>query len=177
MKTSTAKRKKLTLALSVMALAAMFALAGCSASNDEVMQKLDSLETQVDELQAQGEEMAANADSATTQDSGSAPATVADFESELASLEQSVTKALTAVENVVVSGDADARAAAYREAMAPLEALDGKLDLLDDSLEAAYANGSLNQVEYQALETALEVLENQLDQAEDALEIRLGIND
>lgn len=197
MKKTTIARKRASVVLTVVALAAMFALAGCAASgsNDEVLQKLDSMQTQMDEMDARIDQLAtdssnqdavADDQAAVTEDAkasdskqGETPksSSVSDFEAQLASLEKKVDDAVAAADGAAVPENAADRPGAYHDAVAPLEKLDNQLDKFDDALEAAYRNGSMTQEEFWKLEKAESMLETKLEKAEDNLELRMGVDD
>ncbi|MBJ8007883.1 MULTISPECIES: hypothetical protein [Bacillus cereus group] len=58
-----------------------------------------------------------------------------------------------------------------------IDQLDDKIDLSDDQLEADYHAGTITVEQYQIQEREQDILEDQLEQAENALEIRFGIDD
>lgn len=58
-----------------------------------------------------------------------------------------------------------------------LDAVDDKLDVLDDEFEHDYEAGNLSFKTYKSRERAIEKLEDQLDLAEDALENKFEIDD
>ncbi|OFD40783.1 hypothetical protein BWGOE3_31580 [Bacillus mycoides] len=58
-----------------------------------------------------------------------------------------------------------------------IDQLDDKIDLSDDQLEADYHAGTITVEQYQIQEREQDILEDQLEQAENALEVRFGIDD
>ncbi|MGH0515313.1 hypothetical protein [Bacillus cereus] len=65
----------------------------------------------------------------------------------------------------------------YLAAKKEIDQLDDKIDLSDDQLEADYHAGTITVEQYQIQEREQDILEDQLEQAENALEVRFGIDD
>lgn len=66
---------------------------------------------------------------------------------------------------------------AYLAVKKEIDQLDDKIDLSDDQLEADYHAGTITVEQYQIQEREQDILEDQLEQAENALEVRFGIDD
>jgi len=65
----------------------------------------------------------------------------------------------------------------YLAAKKEIDQLDDKIDLSDDQLEADFHAGTITVEQYQIQEREQDILEDQLEQAENALEVRFGIDD
>lgn len=65
----------------------------------------------------------------------------------------------------------------YLAAKKEIDQLDDKIDLSDNQLEADYYAGTITVEQYQIQEREQDILEDQLEQAENALEVRFGIDD
>lgn len=159
-------------------------LAGCSSSNSdqEILDKLNQMETEINQLQSQqsGEAAATGTQSDATTNAGTASSdntTETDFESAIADFESRATAAADTANAVAVPQDSAARPQAYFDAKAPLETLQNESDMLEDRIEAAYRQGSLDRETFWNYDNRLNAAENTLDRAEDDLELRMGVDD
>lgn len=175
------------------------ALTGCAApqnNNDEVIAKLDEMQAQIDELEASqsatdAADDAAAADSANAADdttktddaaqkdsaAKSAASSVDDFTVQMEDLAKRADDAAATAGKVAVPSSAADRPQAYFDAKAPLESLEHELDVLDDAIEAAYAQGSITREDVWTLEQREDAIDDVLDRAEDDLELRMGVDD
>lgn len=165
-------------------------LAGCSSSNSdqEILDKLNQMETEINQLQSQqsGDAAATGTQSDATTNAGVDPnastassgdAAETDFESAIADFESRATAAADTANAVAVPQDSAARPQAYFDAKAPLETLQNESDMLEDRIEAAYRQGSLDRETLWSYDNRLNAAENTLDRAEDDLELRMGVDD
>ncbi|WP_042349283.1 hypothetical protein [Bacillus massiliigorillae] len=93
-----------------------------------------------------------------------------DFSAEVAAM-------IKKAESTKPIGTKDENLNTYLAVKQEIEQLDDSMDAYDDQLEADYHAGNLTAEQYQTQERKLDALEDQLDQAENALEIRFGIDD
>lgn len=165
-------------------------LAGCSSSSSdqEILDKLNQMETEINQLQDQqsGDAAATGAQSDAATNGGADPdagtassdgAADTDFESAIADFESRATAAADTANAVAVPQDYAARPQAYFDAKAPLETLQSEGDMLEDQIEAAYRQGSLDRETFWNYDNRLNTAENTLDSAEDQLETRMGVDD
>ena len=163
-------------------------LAGCSSSNSdqEILDKLNQMETEIAELKgaqaADGGQAAAgaaaegqNAPASATDDT--AAATGDDFEAMLADLETRAAAAVETAGAVAVPQDPATRPQAYFDAKAPLESLEHEADQLEDRLEAQYRQGALERDAFWSYDQRVSAVEDSLDRAADDLELRMGVDD
>ena len=174
------------------------ALTGCAApqnNNDEVLAKLDQMQAQIDEMEASQNDApaddaaepaaddaaaadAAKADDAAKESSAAtSTSTVDDFTAQMDDLAKRADDAAATAGKVAVPSNAADRPQAYFDAKAPLESLEHELDVLDDAIEAAYAQGSITREDVWALEKQEDAIDDVLDRAEDDLEMRMGVDD
>ncbi|MBM6699031.1 hypothetical protein H7U32_01545 [Bifidobacterium pullorum subsp. saeculare] len=171
-----------TIAASLAALTTLAGLAGCSStsSDERVLDKLDGIERRLDDLESRqgaGSGGAASPDDAGDNGATTSGGTAADLERAVADYEaKAKAAAATAGQAAVPSTPAD-RPKAYVEAKAPLETLSHQIDELDDRLEAAVMQGSIDRTTYFSLEQRLDQADDTLDQAEDRLEAAMGVDD
>ena len=154
---------------------------------DEVLERLDEMQAQIDALEANqndGESNSSTDDTSATDDTtdtqsetSSDASSMSDFEAQLEDLSARVDEAVATAAAVEVPTNAADRPQAYFDAKAPLEKLENELDSIDDAIELAYRQGLLTQSEVWALEVQEDAIEDALDQAEDDLEIRMGVDD
>ena len=154
-------------------------LAGCSSSNtdQEILDKLNQMETEIAELkgtQAPGGDQAVDAASSASTDANAA---VSDFETPIADLESRAAAAVETADAVAVPQAAADRPQAYFDAKAPLDALESEADRLEDQLEAQYRQGALERDAFWGFDQRLNAIEDSLDNAADRLELRMGVDD
>lgn len=168
-------------------------LAGCSSSSQDqqILDKLNQMETEIAQLQGQQSDDTASGtetqDDATANDASSQSAATAtdasgtaansDFEAAIADFESRASAAADTANAVAVPQDYAARPQAYFDAKAPLETLQNEGDMLEDQIEAAYRQGSLDRETFWSYDNRLNAAENVLDRAEDDLELRMGVDD
>lgn len=161
-------------------------LAGCSSSNSdqEILDKLNRMETEIAELkssQAPSGDQAADASVTGGQASPAATDGAAaaddDFEATLSDLETRAATAVQTADAVAVPQDPAARPQAYFDAKAPLETLEHEADQLEDRLEAQYRQGALDRDAFWGFDQRVSAVEDSLDRAADSLEQRMGVDD
>lgn len=162
-------------------------LAGCSSSNtdQEILDKLNRMETEIAELKGAqasdgGQTGSAAADSTVAgQDAVANPSDAADTDLEAAIVDletRSISAFQAALATAVPSAIAD-RPQAYVDAKAPLESLEHEADLLEDQVEAHYRQGTIDQSTFWSYDKRLSEVERSLDEASDNLERRMGVDD
>ena len=154
-------------------------LAGCSSSNSdqEILDKLNRMETEIAELkssQAPSGDQAADASPAATDGAAAADD---DFEATLSDLETRAATAVQTADAVAVPQDPAARPQAYFDAKAPLETFEHEADQLEDRLEAQYRQGALDRDAFWGFDQRVSAVEDSLDRAADSLEQRMGVDD
>lgn len=161
-------------------------LAGCSSSNSdqEILDKLNRMETEIAELkssQAPSGDQAADASATGGQASAAATDGAAaaddDFEATLSDLETRAATAVQTADAVAVPQDPAARPQAYFDAKAPLETFEHEADQLEDRLEAQYRQGALDRDAFWGFDQRVSAVEDSLDRAADSLEQRMGVDD
>ena len=161
-------------------------LAGCSSSNSdqEILDKLNRMETEIAELkssQAPSGDQAADASATGGQASPAATDGAAaaddDFEATLSDLETRAATAVQTADAVAVPQDPAARPQAYFDAKAPLETFEHEADQLEDRLEAQYRQGALDRDAFWGFDQRVSAVEDSLDRAADSLEQRMGVDD
>ena len=161
-------------------------LAGCSSSNSdqEILDKLNRMETEIAELkssQAPSGDQAADASATVGQASPAATDGAAaaddDFEATLSDLETRAATAVQTADAVAVPQDPAARPQAYFDAKAPLETFEHEADQLEDRLEAQYRQGALDRDAFWGFDQRVSAVEDSLDRAVDSLEQRMGVDD
>lgn len=179
------------IATSVVSLAALSMLAGCSSSTsaeDRILAKLDSMQQEIDDLKngrdtgsSTGSNDAKGPDSgsqATDSGNGSNGTTSSnDFEKTIADLEKRAASASDAAKKAAVPSNPADRPRAYMDAKAPLEKLDNETDLVDDQLEAAMRSNQIDRQTYFQYEQRLDAIDDTLDRADDHLELSMGVDD
>ncbi len=178
--TSTTKSplRNLVIGICTLLLAAgvVFALSGCSASSSEA---------RVAELEAEVERLQGELDTEQTDSTSSAAQTTADASSVQTSFEDTTVQdisdraedLITRAEAADVSSDHDTKIKAFFELDSEFNQLENELDAYEDQQEANYRSGSLTWDEYRAIEREIDQVEDRLDYAQDALELRFGIDD
>lgn len=144
--------KKLSLILCL----GLFVLAGCSDNDDD----FDRLEDRVEALEKQSLKTNGQNGSDTSNDKASEEK---DFSTQVADMVKSL-EAITTVDQ-------------YQPIKLDLEALEDEMDLYDDTKEKEYRASTITKSAYRTIEANIEGWENQLDTAQDALELKLGIDD
>lgn len=144
--------KKLSLILCL----GLFVLAGCSDNDDDY----DRLEDRVEALEKQSMKTNGQNGSDTSNDKASEEK---DFSTQVADMVKSL-EAITTVDQ-------------YQPIKLDLEALEDEMDLYDDTKEKEYRASTITKSAYRTIEANIEGWENQLDTAQDALELKLGIDD
>lgn len=144
--------KKLSLILCL----GLFVLAGCSDNDDDY----DRLEDRVEALEKQSLKTNGQNGSDTSNDKASEEK---DFSTQVADMVKSL-EAITTVDQ-------------YQPIKLDLEALEDEMDLYDDTKEKEYRASTITKSAYRTIEANIEGWENQLDTAQDALELKLGIDD
>lgn len=161
-------------------------LAGCSSSNtdQEILDKLNQMETEIAELkgsQAPSGDQAADASATGGQASPAATDGAAaaddDFEATLSDLETRAASAVETADAVAVPQDPAARPQVYFDAKAPLETLEHEADQLEDQLEAQYRQGTIERDAFWDYDQRVSAIEDSLDAAADRLELRMGVDD
>lgn len=167
-------------------------LAGCSSSNtdQEILDKLNQMETEIAEFKgSQAENGNQSADAAASDQDASAAsadstgadsstdAADGDIEATLADLETRAAAAVQTADAAAVPQDASARPQAYLDAKAPLETLEHEADQLEDQLEMQYRQGSLERDTFWGYDQRVSAVEDSLDGASDRLELRMGVDD
>lgn len=164
-------------------------LAGCSSSNtdQEILDKLNQMETEIAELKgsqaASGDQAAATGDqgatAASSTDAASAGTADAggDIEATIADLETRAASAVETADAIAVPQDPAARPQAYFDAKAPLETLEHEADQLEDQLEAQYRQGTIERDAFWGYDQRVSAIEDSLDAAADRLELRMGVDD
>lgn len=165
-------------------------LAGCSSSNSdqEILDKLNRMETEIAELKgsqaASGDQTAAAGDQGATAASGADAAASAgtadaggDIEATIADLETRAASAVETADAVAVPQDPATRPQAYFDAKAPLETLEHEADQLEDQLEAQYRQGTIERDAFWDYDQRVSAIEDSLDAAADRLELRMGVDD
>lgn len=164
-------------------------LAGCSSSNtdQEILDKLNQMETEIAELKgsqaASGDQAAATGDqgatAASSTDAASADTADAggDIEATIADLETRAASAVETADAIAVPQDPAARPQAYFDAKAPLETLEHEADQLEDRLEAQYRQGTIERDAFWGYDQRVSAIEDSLDAAADRLELRMGVDD
>lgn len=161
-------------------------LAGCSSSNtdQEILDKLNRMETEIAELKGaqasdggQTADAAASGQNAASSASTDTSAAASDFETPIADLESRAATAVETADAVAVPQAAADRPQAYFDAKAPLDALESEADRLEDQLEAQYRQGALERDAFWGFDQRLNAIEDSLDNAADRLELRMGVDD
>lgn len=161
-------------------------LAGCSSSNSdqEILDKLNRMETEIAELKgsqtASGDQAAdasATGGQASPAATDGAAAADDDFEATLSDLETRAATAVQTADAVAVPQDPAARPQAYFDAKAPLETFEHEADQLEDRLEAQYRQGALDRDAFWGFDQRVNAVEDSLDRAADSLEQRMGVDD
>ena len=81
------------------------------------------------------------------------------------------------VENYTVNGTAEENRAAYMAVDQEIELIEDQIDQYDDGIEADYYAGTMTQAEYQEKKYQLDQFEHRLDVAEEALQLKSGLDD
>lgn len=168
-------------------------LAGCSSSNtdQQILDKLNQVETELDELKenqsgstdasgaadnASGtaSDQNASSDNGTLQDTA---ASSADMEAAIADFETRAAEAVSTADAVAVPQNSNDRVQAYFDAKAPLETLEHESDSLEDQAEALYRQGAIDQTTFWQYDQRISAAEDSLDNAADRLEQRMGVDD
>lgn len=165
-------------------------LAGCSSSNSdqEILDKLDQMESEIAALEQSGQAASGDAvDAAATAGSDAsasstevqpAPNTgTTDLDSTIADLEARAAAAIQTADAATVPQAAADRPQAYFDAKAPLEALENEVDMLEDQLEMGYRDGSIDRDAFWGFDQRVNAVENSLDTASDRLEMSMGVDD
>ena len=178
MKKTDIARKGAVLALT--GALALTCLAGCSDDSEEqeqkaqetqaVMEKLDALQAQMDGIEAYlvGEE---------DDQPQIVMAGVTNFQQflkQLDQLEDRVSTAAVAADSAAVPEGDDERPAAYFEAIAPLEELQGDLALIEDAFITAHGKGTVKSSELWQLEARKDEIEDRISLAKDSLRFRMA---
>lgn len=176
-------------------------LAGCSSSNtdQEILDKLNQVETELAELKgnqsgntdasgaadgtsetgADASSAAANQNAAATNGSAQSAAatTSADMEAAIADYEARVADAVATADAVAAPQNPNDRVQTYFDAKAPLEVLEHESDTLEDQAEALYYQGAIDQATFWKYDQRISAADDSLDKAADGLEWRLGVDD
>lgn len=158
-------------------------LAGCSSSSadQEILDKLNQMETEISELKgdqlATDQQTDAASGDAAANDAAATASAGADLEATIADLESRAAAAVETANGAAVPQNAADRPQAYFDAKAPLETLEQEADQLEDQLEAQYRQGSLDRETFWSYDHRVSAVEDSLDNAGDQLELRMGVDD
>ena len=98
-----------------------------------------------------------------------------DFDSRIETLTGEVSDIVSQVDNTMPSSVSEEQQTQFFDLKDKIEALDNKLEDVDDLLDSAYRGTSISREEYQEQERRLETLEDLLDAAEEKLEFTFGM--
>lgn len=158
-------------------------LAGCSSSSadQEILDKLNQMETEISELKGAQPDTDQQTDAASgdaaANDAAATASAGADLEATIADLESRAAAAVETAKGAAVPQNAADRPQAYFDAKAPLETLEQEADQLEDQLEAQYRQGSLDRETFWSYDHRVSAVEDSLDNAGDQLELRMGVDD
>ncbi len=168
----------------VLTLLTTLALMGCQSNsgNDTAMleDQIEQLEQQVTALEAENKDLedAQNTNADSTGTNSTAIDNGASSETDtLDSLEKLVNDTVAKTESASPSGSDSDKRAQFIELKNELEAVEHRMDLYEDRIEAEYRQGTMERSKFREEERELEKLEDQLDRAEDKLELTFGYDD
>lgn len=166
-------------------------LTGCanSSTDQQILDKLDTMESEINQLKGQQSGATNTATDATTAAeqqtqqqadvaaNAASTATNTDIEASIADLEGRVATAVQTADAVAVPQDWGSRPQAYFEAKSPLDTLELEADMLEDQVEMMYRQGTLDANAFWSYDQRISAIENSLDDAADRLELRMGVDD
>lgn len=155
-------------------------------ATDEILHRLDTMQREIEDLRTGSTGSSTDGGTASDSDasanggSGTTYATPTDqtgFDAAIADLESRVADAVSTADAVAVPSSPADRPQAYFDATRPLEALDDEVDWLDDQVENAHRNHTIDRNTMWTMEDRLDAVEDQIDRAKDSLERRMGVDD